>query len=658
MASQFIQISTSDAGGGGGGSPGGTNGQIQWNDAGSFAGVGLTDGTDVSLPNNLTVANSLILSADLINTVAGIDASHTLISIPGWSYDPSAIGGNGIHGDLISDPFPDTSSFTTINRESLNIIPTGSTANQTIVVFNPTLNIDPGNTGFNFGSGFNGGGTIIEASANFNGSGSVGVMRGLNLSFSLNGSSGGTVEHIEPGNFNYDIHSGVSSTDSTVLSLGMGHDTGSTMSGTAQGIGLFGQIQGSVGNFIGANISVSLSAPATNYGGVQLNPSITGVISNGAGAFFDFFNFNSGGQAAFYNSFSSNCNFHSGSTIVGAVSCLGLGPSIEPGASVNTFTGIQLSPGGGGTVTNLQGININLSNLNSTTQKQGLDINDGSLQVSSNFDTGVLPASPGFFALNGIGGEYHVVPGHPTSNTLVVGTGLQANALFEDNMGPDAFGGFLGFCSILAASETTVAIGKTVDSFTSLAVGASVPTGVIPTDGGTITNMNNVIAIGCLSQGGTISVTNLYGFKVLTAFSALATNAWGVWVSDPNADNWFAKDVVIGGSTGKPTGTFALDVTGAAVVSGNLGITTAGKGFQVKEGSNAKMGTSVLVGGTVVVSNTSVTANSRIFLTIQVPGGTLGSVYISARTPGTSFTISSLNVLDTSTVAWMIVEPA
>lgn len=608
MASQFVQISSSGAGGGGGGgTPGGANGSIQWNDAGSFNGVGSTDGTDVTLPNNLTVTNGLFLPADLANTVLGCDVSKTVISIPGWTYDPSAIGGNGITGNLTSNPFPDSvgPNFTAVNGYSLDIVPTGNTANQTVVVLNPHMNIDPGNSGFNFGSGFNGGATLIEAFVGFNGSGSVGNIRGLNLNFSLNGNSGGTVEHINPGNFGYTLGTGVSSTDSTGLTIGIGHNTGSTMSGTAQGFGIFGQIQGSVGSFIGANISVSLSAPAANYNGIQLNPSITGVISGGAGAFFDFFNFNSGGQAAYYNSFSSNPNFHSGSTITGAVSCLGLGPSIEPGASVNEFTGIQLSPSGNGTVPTLQGININLSGLNSPAQKQGLNINDGSINVTSNFDTSVLPASPGFFGLNGIGGLYHVAVGHPTTGTLVVGTGLATNAEFEDDMGPDAFGGFLGFTNILAASETVVAIGKTVDTFTSLAIGASIPGGVIPTDGGTITNLSNITAIGCISQGGTLAITNLYGFRMVPGASTLATNAWGIWIADTAANNWFAKNVVIGGGTGLPTGSYALDVMGDVVFNG---VITGIDGNQSVDSNNRQLISSS--GNNVVLWNAQVLADN------------------------------------------------
>jgi hypothetical protein len=85
----------------------------------------------------------------------------------------------------------------------------------------------------------------------------------------------------------------------------------------------------------------------------------------------------------------------------------------------------------------------------------------------------------------------------------------------------------------------------------------------------------------------------------------------------------------------------------------------AGKGLRVKEGGNAKMGTVVLNGATAVtVATTAVTAASRIFLTVQAPGGTpTGVAYVAGRTAGTSFTVKG-QAGDTSTVAWLIVEPA
>ena len=97
---------------------------------------------------------------------------------------------------------------------------------------------------------------------------------------------------------------------------------------------------------------------------------------------------------------------------------------------------------------------------------------------------------------------------------------------------------------------------------------------------------------------------------------------------------------------------FAVSPTGDCIVK------RAGSGLRIAEGSNAKMGTVTLVGGAATVSNSSVTADSRIYLTAQNSSGTAGSLWVSARTAGTSFNISSTNILDTRTVAWMIVEPA
>lgn len=91
----------------------------------------------------------------------------------------------------------------------------------------------------------------------------------------------------------------------------------------------------------------------------------------------------------------------------------------------------------------------------------------------------------------------------------------------------------------------------------------------------------------------------------------------------------------------------------------DFAVHTPGKGLRVAEGSNAKQGlTAAMTAGTITVSTTAVTANSRIFLTAQNTGGTPGALRVSARVAGTSFTITSTSGTDTSTVAWLIMEPA
>ena len=98
---------------------------------------------------------------------------------------------------------------------------------------------------------------------------------------------------------------------------------------------------------------------------------------------------------------------------------------------------------------------------------------------------------------------------------------------------------------------------------------------------------------------------------------------------------------------------------GFEVLSGSLkangsGLTVGSSGVLV---ARIRHGVATLVGGTVTVSDANVTANTRIMLTSQSDGGTPGWVRVSARTPSTSFTITSSSGTDTSTIAWVMFEP-
>lgn len=131
-------------------------------------------------------------------------------------------------------------------------------------------------------------------------------------------------------------------------------------------------------------------------------------------------------------------------------------------------------------------------------------------------------------------------------------------------------------------------------------------------------------------------------------------------VARTDAGSFLRTDWSIARSNGAWTiGDASGTTTGAHLVYGaGFGVKTVGAGFRTAEGSNAKQGTATLVAGSSVVANTSVTATSRIFLTSQADGGTPGFLRVSARTAGTSFTITSSNAADTSTVAYEIFEPA
>lgn len=88
-----------------------------------------------------------------------------------------------------------------------------------------------------------------------------------------------------------------------------------------------------------------------------------------------------------------------------------------------------------------------------------------------------------------------------------------------------------------------------------------------------------------------------------------------------------------------------------------LNIGSAGGGIAIAEGANARMDVATLAAGTVTVANTSVTATTRVATFRQAAGGTLG--HLSATVdPGVGITITSSSGTDTSTVAWVLFEPA
>lgn len=108
------------------------------------------------------------------------------------------------------------------------------------------------------------------------------------------------------------------------------------------------------------------------------------------------------------------------------------------------------------------------------------------------------------------------------------------------------------------------------------------------------------------------------------------------------------------------TAAVTIDTSQTATFAANAKLGTVGGGIYVKEGTNATMGVTTLVLGTKTISTTKVTANSRIFLAVESIGTvTVPTVVgVTARTPGTSFVITSASAVDTSSISWLIVEPA
>lgn len=170
------------------------------------------------------------------------------------------------------------------------------------------------------------------------------------------------------------------------------------------------------------------------------------------------------------------------------------------------------------------------------------------------------------------------------------------------------------------------------------------------------------------ATGAVLAITNTVTGTgtLIVATVAGASQRWfgGQVTGDTNNRITLATDassnpqIGFGSGAASPDGFIKRTVANRVdVVGADLDIATLGRGLQINEGANARMGIATLVAGAAVVNNTTVTANTRIFLTPQATGGTVGAIRVSGRTPGTSFTIASNQAGDTSPVAWLMIEP-
>lgn len=158
--------------------------------------------------------------------------------------------------------------------------------------------------------------------------------------------------------------------------------------------------------------------------------------------------------------------------------------------------------------------------------------------------------------------------------------------------------------------------------------------------------------------------TTAQRFSVMNTYSS-STNFEGFEVDWKTAANVCILNTAKG-SGGGTARNMSLRIGGAEKVvisSTGLAVGTTGTPH-----SKIKSGTAVLVAGTVTVSDSDVldtgnaSTSSRIIITRMNDGGTMGDSYSITRSNGASFTITaksagSTQILDTSTVSWLLLNP-
>jgi hypothetical protein len=167
-------------------------------------------------------------------------------------------------------------------------------------------------------------------------------------------------------------------------------------------------------------------------------------------------------------------------------------------------------------------------------------------------------------------------------------------------------------------------------------------------------NVANTSADASSSSALTLEVNQSASGDPYVEFLIAGIVQWRVGLDNSDSDHFKISVTQFG------PGQDILDIASSGDIIHNFGnyiMTQAGKGIQIKEGSNARMGVATLVGGTIAVANTSVTANTRVFISRSTTGGTEGTLS-TTQIASTSFTVNSTSGTDTSTVNWLLIEPS
>jgi hypothetical protein len=399
-------------------------------------------------------------------------------------------------------------------------------------------------------------------------------------------------------------------------------------------------ISGNVGDGSGVNLSglnLSIQSTVTVDGNIfGLNVSNDATFTGGTNGFWGGNVVNQGAGYS-YNGYSSGNYDNMTEQIVGF--------NHNTTGSSRTSTGLNITMDGNAT-DDAQGIRVNVNNQTSSTVRvRSMDISGHTFSFNNLY----RPLS-GLFVDTGNNNftELRVANGSPVTGTDALINNNIVAFLVEDDIaiGPVGLGqAHTSIISLLGVADT-----KTIDLIRGLIVVASVQDPGYA-DAGTVDRFEAIVYAGALAGGGDTVINTAIGLFMPTGFDGYAGNNWGLRVQGSTADNYLNR-LAIGTVSETAAVGLSLDV------NGQIGVTAVGSGISIAEGVNAKMGVATLVAGVVTVSTTSVTATSRIFLTNQSASATVGQLAVANVVAGTSFDIVSSDPTETSTIAYILVEPS
>lgn len=645
---------------------------------GFVSGAGVVAATDTILQAiNKLDGNINAVGSGTANTMAVFDNSGLLISSPVFGINAQ----NGLNG-FNTYVSVDSAGNTKLNNFEAGITNTADTTGETVIGNNFDTHFGRGGADFGILQGIQG----INAYFSIENAGDYGNSDHLTLSSSFGDGVGGTADRNNTIVVNDQILTGFVSDDYRFLNGGVTNN-GTVTSETD----FYFQSTGDSGNYTGFQLSKNgdsgnnVQGFRFDYNGDVTNTTY-GFSSNlqGTGAQVEQFSVGSS-QTLTGNYFVLNSNFTGSTTqnyyLVNGGSSgaadTAFGLNFSNSGTVDYFQGVSLSnssngiyhsalnysntgdKSGSGQIINIQdsgdavdetGLNINLTGAYSTSvkglavqvnggtspnQKIAAQLDGGMFQTSSPVDTGDFTPSA-FFNNNSVGGSLQIDATDPLVATPGFGNNLGIVVNFDDDATADNFisvGNSLGFSINGFVNTVTGATGKTFDTLNYMFAGGSNPSG-----DGTIENLNFFRTAGLLNAGGALTATNMRGYYVDPAFdgSIAATNKWG-FINASNSDNWFKKNVVIGGTSGAGEAGVELDVDGEARIRS---LTTAGYVITDATGHLSSIAAPATPVSANITSNTTLNLATARYYFCDTTGGTFTVTLPAASSnDGVSFTV-------------------
>jgi len=265
---------------------------------------------------------------------------------------------------------------------------------------------------------------------------------------------------------------------------------GSSTLGNYNGINLGGQIRGNctVTNINTFSVSTQMSgnAAATNFTPVGIFPQITGSA-----------------------------------TLTNGFTVVNVAPTVSNAAGVSSCTGLNVD---------LTNVTLSAAAIAAGEKLKAIGFT-GAIEGGLNY---TIPSAAGFFQQHYIGGSVIVANGAPVS-TFGFGLNMAQGVELHDDWILDGAG--LGFCNGGFVGTLAFDTGTTMARWTGALGGAGNPSGA-----GTLTDAIMFRAAGILPQGGSLTVTNMYGFQVdPNLYGLLGINVWGFYEDTATVQNHFSK---------------------------------------------------------------------------------------------------------------------